>query len=125
MRETSSSMKWYFLFFLVSGFCSLVYEVIWLRLSMAAFGVNAGIASIVLSTFMAGLGLGSWGAGVLVRRIRTGMSGLQLYALAELLISVSALAVPFLLQSGRLALQYAGIGATWQSSGYYVLAGLW
>lgn len=49
--------RWFFLFFLISGFCSLVYEVIWLRLSMAKFGVTTPMVSIVLSVFMAGLGL--------------------------------------------------------------------
>lgn len=33
-------MSWIFLFFFVSGFCSILYEIIWLRLSMAAFGVT-------------------------------------------------------------------------------------
>ena len=39
-------LRWYFGFFLASGFRSLVYEVVWLRLAMAAFGVttNTGTA---------------------------------------------------------------------------------
>ena len=60
--------RWFFLFFLISGFCSLVYEVIWLRLGMAKFGVTTPMVSIVLSVFMAGLGLGSWGGGKFIRR---------------------------------------------------------
>ena len=52
-------MLWYFVFFLVSGFCSILYEIVWLRLSIAQFGVTSGLVSIVLSMFMAGLGLGS------------------------------------------------------------------
>src|SRR5215510_16321517 len=83
------AMRSYFLFFLLSGFCSLVYEVVWLRLSMASFGVTTAFVSIVLSTFMAGLGLGSWGAGVLSRRIKRPRVGLQLYALAEIIIGIS------------------------------------
>jgi len=62
-------MRWYFIFFLVSGFCSLVYEVVWLRLAMAEFGVITPLVSVVLSVFMAGLGLGSWAAGRLVVRL--------------------------------------------------------
>ena len=61
-------MGWYFVFFFISGFCSILYELIWLRLSMAQFGVTTALVSIVLSTFMAGLGAGSWAAGILVRR---------------------------------------------------------
>ena len=49
-------MGWIFIFFFLSGFCSILYEVIWLRLSMAQFGVTSAMVSIVLSIFMAGLG---------------------------------------------------------------------
>jgi spermidine synthase len=118
-------MRWYFLFFIVSGFCSLVYEIVWLRLSMASFGVTTALVSIVLSTFMAGLGLGSWAAGVLISRITVPKTGLQLYSLAEFAIGVSALAVPYQLRLGRLLLQGLGSAAAWQSSSYYVLSGLW
>ena len=59
-------MPWYFLFFFVSGFCGILYEIVWLRLSMAQFGVTNALVSIVLSMFMAGLGIGSWGSGRLV-----------------------------------------------------------
>ncbi|OLD93386.1 MAG: hypothetical protein AUG80_20795 [Candidatus Rokubacteria bacterium 13_1_20CM_4_68_9] len=58
-------MAWYFGFFVISGFCSLVYEVVWLRLAMAGFGVTTPFVSIVLSVFMAGLALGSWAASAL------------------------------------------------------------
>ena len=59
---------WYFGFFFVSGVCSLLYEIVWLRLAMAQFGVTIAMVSIFLSIFTAGLGLGSWGAGRLLRR---------------------------------------------------------
>ncbi len=60
-------MMWYFLFFFVSGFCSILYELIWLRLAMAQFSVTTAFVSIVLSAFMAGLGMGSVGAGAWIR----------------------------------------------------------
>src|SRR5215469_5529887 len=90
-------MIWYFVFFFVSGFCGILYEIVWLRLAMAQFGVTNALVSIVLSMFMAGLGLGSWGSGLLARRYgdRAGTLGLRLYALAELLIGISALLVPW------------------------------
>jgi spermidine synthase len=79
-------MPWFFVFFLLSGFCSLVYQVTWLRGAMAAFGVTTPSVSIVLSVFMAGIALGSWGGGLLVRRVRSGSarSLLGLYAATEL-----------------------------------------
>src|SRR5205814_8194735 len=35
--------------FLASGFCGLLYQVVWLRLAFAAFGVITPVLSIVLS----------------------------------------------------------------------------
>ena len=59
---------------------------------MAAFGVNTAIVSIVLSVFMAGLALGSWGAGVWLRRPgRHPAAGLRAYAGAELWIGALGL----------------------------------
>ena len=52
-------MTWLFVFFFLSGFCSILYELIWLRLAMAEYGVTTALVSIVLSVFMAGLGAGS------------------------------------------------------------------
>src|SRR5881409_1055503 len=88
-------MAWYFGFFVISGFCSLVYEVVWLRLAMAAFGVTTPFVSIVLSVFMAGLALGSWAAGRL-----TGELGLGRALLAQRAVA-------------------------WDSSTYYVASGAW
>src|SRR6516164_2326985 len=76
-------MRWYFAFFFVSGFCTLLYEIVWLRLAMAQFGVTTALVSIVLSMFMAGLGLGSWAGGKLIRKYRAHLllPALRLYAL--------------------------------------------
>src|SRR5512144_3105183 len=81
----TSGSSWYFSFFFVSGFCSILYELIWLRLAMAQFGVTTPMVSIVLSTFMAGLGLGSWTTGYLLRKHerRLAFRPLHLYAAAE------------------------------------------
>lgn len=117
-------MRWYFVFFAVSGFCSLVCEVVWLRLAMASFGVTTAMISVVVSMFMAGLGAGSWSAGILVRRRTIGFDALRIYALAELLIGTSSFLVPRELRLGRLLVQALGTLASWQSSRYYSLAGL-
>ena len=120
-----TTMRRYFLFFVVSGFCSLLYEVVWLRLAMASFGVTTAMVSIVVSMFMAGLGAGSWGAGVLMRRCADGLRALRIYALVELLVGISSLLVPHELRFGRLVLQTLTASASWQSSRYYELAGFW
>jgi len=119
-------LKWYFAFFVVSGFCGLVYEVVWVRLAMASFGVTTALVSIVLSMFMAGLGVGSWGSGFLVGRHASANArrALRLYALAELLIGCSALLVPMELKFGREMMLRTQYGGAWQSWSYYVVAGL-
>lgn len=120
-------MSWYFAFFFVSGFCSILYELIWLRLAMAQFGVTTAMVSIVLSSFMAGLGVGSWAAGQLVRKYaaRLTVSPLQLYGVAELMIGCSAVVVPLELLLGRVVLEHVGASLSLSSAGYYVAAGLW
>ncbi len=120
------SWKWYFGFFFISGFCSILYELIWLRLAMAQFGVTTAMVSIVLSSFMAGLGLGSWGAGYLVRKYgpRLKSPRLHLYAIAELCIGCSAVVLPLEFLIGRLLLEKLGNIVPLSSSGYYVAAGM-
>jgi spermidine synthase len=118
-------MFWYFLFFCVSGLCGILYELIWLRLAMAQFGVTTPMVSIVLSTFMGGLGLGSWIAGRLLRRHDTAIQfpALRLYALAELLIGCSAFIVPFEFGWGHRFLQQMAESSV--SSGmYYLVSGI-
>jgi spermidine synthase len=117
-------MRWFFAFFFVSGLCSLLYEIVWLRLAMAQFGVTTALVSIVLSMFMAGLGLGSWAGGQLIRKYGSHLlvPALHLYALTELLIGVSALLVPQELVLGRRLLERTG----WSSSAAnYLGSGLW
>lgn len=117
----------FFAFFLVSGFCSLVYEVVWLRLAMASFGVTTPLVSIVLSVFMAGIALGSWRVGRLTARLegRTGAVSLRAYGVAELLIGLGALSVPYELELGRQVLARLGNVVSWGSTGYYVASGSW
>src|SRR6266436_1121156 len=120
-------MVWFFWFFFVSGFCSVLCELIWLRLSMAQFGVTTALTSIVLSVFMAGLGAGSWFAGALMRRYgdRINFAPLRLYALLELLIGLSALVVPAELVWGHRLLERLADRAAVSSAAYYLISGVW
>lgn len=110
--------------FFVSGFCSVLYELVWLRLAMAQFGVTTAMVSIVLSVFMAGLGLGSWASGEWLRRRGDGLRvpALRVYALIELLIGVAAIAVPYELGWGRSVLERLELGS---SLAYYSASGVW
>jgi predicted membrane-bound spermidine synthase len=90
---------------------------------MAQFGVTTALTSIVISMFMAGLGLGSWGSGRLIRKYenRIRIPPLRLYALAELLIGISALLVPYQLLWGRNLLERTEVSS---SGAYYVGSGI-
>jgi spermidine synthase len=120
-------MRWFFAFFFVSGFCSILYELVWLRLAMAQFAVTTALVSIVLSAFMIGLGVGSWRAGRYIRsrKLPSHVPALRLYALTELLIGLSAILVPHELVWGRIVLARIDAGAPLPTAVYYLAAGSW
>jgi spermidine synthase len=99
-----------FLLFFISGFCSLLYQVIWLRLAYARFGIITPVMSLVISVFMLGLAIGSWLGGKWISGLtkKTGMSAIYFYALTEFLVGVGSIAVPRLFSSGAAALLSAG-----------------
>jgi spermidine synthase len=117
-------LTWYFFFFFLSGFCSVLYELVWLRASMAQFGVTTAMVSIVLSVFMAGLGVGSWASGRWLDGQNSAgrFSALRVYAFIELLIGGSGIFVSYELLFGRHVLEQSGLSS---STAYYWLAGLW
>lgn len=51
------------LLFFLSGAAGLMYEIVWVRRFTFVFGASAYAVTIVLTTFMFGMGLGSWLAG--------------------------------------------------------------
>lgn len=99
-----------FSFFLVSGFCGLVYQVVWIRLAYASFGVISPVLSVILSVFMLGLALGSWLGGRSINGLceRFGVSALVFYAFGEVLIGSGAFIVPKLFSAGQTLLYNSG-----------------
>lgn len=65
-------------------------------MAFAAFGIITPVLSVVLSVFMLGLALGSWAGGKFIAPLtrKTGLSAAFLYAGAEFLIGLGAIAVP-------------------------------
>ena len=112
-----------FSLFILSGFCSLVYQVIWLRMAFAHFGVITPVLSSVISIFMLGLGSGSLLAGrygtVLCARL--GCSAATLYGATELLIGTGAFVVPWSMALGQHLLLDGGAGG---SARYLALSSL-
>ena len=99
-----------FQLFFVSGFCSLVYQVVWTRMAFASFGIITPVLSVVLSVFMLGLSVGSWAGGRWIPSLtrKSGQSAILFYAGAELLIGLGAFAVPNLFAVGEHGLLSAG-----------------
>jgi len=79
------------LVYFVSGACSLIDEVVWTRLLKLSLGNTVYASSIVISVFMGGLALGALIMARFCGRIR---QPLRLYALIELLITISVLLSP-------------------------------
>ncbi len=101
--------------FVLSGASGLIYQVVWVRMLSLVFGVTAYAISTVLSSFFAGLALGSLLAGRLAPRLR---SPLRAYAGAEVLVAVCGLLTPAAFTLARAAyvaayqhLPLSGLGA--------------
>ena len=112
-----------FLLFFCSGFCSLLYQVVWVRMAFAHFGVITPVLSVVLSVFMLGLGLGSLLGGTWIewwsRRLK--ISSAYFYGVAELTIGIGAFVVPQLFQAGEDYLLKAGEAS---STGYLSISSI-
>lgn len=79
--------------FLASGFSSLIYQVVWTRMLVLIFGSTTFATSTVLAVFMGGLALGSFVAGRYSDKIKRPFLW---YGIAEAVIGVWALVVPFM-----------------------------
>ena len=89
--------------FFISGFCGLLYQIIWLRIAFTSFGIIAPILSVVISVFMLGLSLGSWAGGkwIFYFKKKVNLSAIIFYGLAETIIGLGAFVVPHLFTFGE------------------------
>ncbi|MFQ5464737.1 MAG: fused MFS/spermidine synthase [Thermodesulfobacteriota bacterium] len=82
--------------FALSGFCSLAYEVVWVRVLSNVFGPTTYSFSIILTTFLAGIASGSLVASRLADRWK---SLLNIFGLMEVAIGLMAISMlPFFKQ---------------------------
>ncbi len=104
------------LLFFASGFCGLVYEVVWMRQLSLVFGNTVYATATVLAGFMGGLAIGSLLFGKVADRVK---NPLRLYGILELIIGGLALLFPLILQGLMpLYLWYAKIS----DSSYHALS---
>src|ERR1700736_2268778 len=77
----------------LSGISALIFETLWLRLSGLAFGNSIWAAALILSSFMAGIALGTAIAASSKLRIRP----LKVYAALEIAVAVFGCTIVFAL----------------------------
>src|SRR5471032_605839 len=96
--------------FFLSGFCGVLYQVVWVRLAFASFGIVAHVLSVVISVVMLGLAFGSWTGGRMIEALtrKTRLSAIYFYATTELLIGIGAFVVPLLFGIGESSLGRLG-----------------
>lgn len=86
----------------------------WLRKAFSIFGVITPIISVVVSVFMLGLFLGSWAGGKWIKTItrKLSVSAIYLYAVAEFMIGLGGISIPYLfLYSDRFLLPMGNTGS--------------
>ncbi len=105
--------------FFLSGFSSLIYQVVWQRLLTLHYGVGAVSSALIVSVFLAGLGLGGLAGGRLAEgRFRP----LRIYQAVELAIGLFGLAsLPLLALLGRFT---AGRGPVVAFLGAFLFLGI-
>ncbi|MFC1478962.1 fused MFS/spermidine synthase [Planctomycetota bacterium] len=98
MKHNKQILLIYIIYFF-SGICSLIDEVVWVRLLKLVIGNTVYASSIVVSVFLGGLALGAF---LMSKKADTIQKPLHVYALLELLITISALCIPLALQGADL-----------------------
>ncbi len=78
----------------LSGFCALIYQVVWTRELRMVFGASTAASSAVIAIFIAGLG---WGGLWFGRRVERSANPLAFYAGLEAGIALLSVITPWLL----------------------------
>src|SRR5205809_7836478 len=110
MLDLRYTTKLFGVLFFVSGFCGPLYQIVWIRLAFASFGIIPPVLSVVISVFMRGLSLGACAGGQWIESLtqKTGIAAMFFYGLAEVLIGVGAFVVPRLFAIGENSLLSLG-----------------
>lgn len=102
-KNAGAGVGWIVTIYFCSGLCSLIDEVVWVRLLKLTLGNTVFASSVVVSMFMGGLALGALVMSRFADRVRR---RLRLYAVLEVCATLSALAIPFLLKAADAAYRW-------------------
>ena len=100
MKHSTSLFRSMLWVIAVSGLCSLIYQIAWLRLLRQIFGASTAASAAVVAIFMGGLGLGGHLFG---RRTASMAEPLRVYARLELGIALSAALSPLFVALAKTA----------------------
>ena len=81
-----AGINWLMQIYFTSGMCSLIDEVVWVRILKLTLGNTVYASSIVVSTFMGGLALGAFIMGRYSDRIRRRLRTGSIYGSTERII---------------------------------------
>lgn len=103
VTNSNTGKNWIMLIYFCSGLCSLIDEVVWVRLLKLTLGNTVYASSIVVSMFMGGLALGAL---IMSRYADKIKRPLRLYAALEVIATISALLMPYLLRVADIAYRW-------------------
>jgi predicted membrane-bound spermidine synthase len=83
--------------FMLSGTAALIYQICWQRLLFEGFGVDIESVTIVVSTFMLGLGLGALAGGEVADRLPGRV--IHMFAMIELATGAFGVCSPHLIRA--------------------------
>jgi predicted membrane-bound spermidine synthase len=83
--------------FMISGTAALIYQICWQRLLFEGFGVDIESVTIVVSTFMLGLGLGAVAGGEIADRYPRRV--IPMFAIIELATGAFGMCSPYLIHA--------------------------
>lgn len=82
--------------FFLSGIAALIYQIAWQRMLFTAFGVDLESITIIISVFMAGLGVRAYYGGRIADRFPNHI--IRIFALTEVGIGTFGIVSPFLIE---------------------------
>ncbi len=84
--------------FFMSGFSALIYQIAWQRMLFTAFGVDLESITVIISVFMAGLGVGAYFGGRIADKLLPNTANIIIFfALTEIGIGCFGFASPSIL----------------------------
>lgn len=94
--------------FFISGFSALIYQICWQRLLFTGFGIDLTSITVIVSVFMAGLGIGAFFGGRIADRFNSNI--ILIFCLVEFGIGLFGFLSSFLIHTLQDLFIHANLG---------------